>query len=781
MLLNSNLLLAYRNFKRFKGTFFINLSGLSTGLASVLLIYLWASDELKMDKFHRHDKQLFQVMERVENDEQTVQPFTPGLLAEVLKDEIPGIEFSVTVSDPNWFSPFTITANATTVKAVGLYGGKDFFNMFSFPLLHGNENALLSDKNSIVLSESLAIKLFRSTDNLIGKAITFEHNREFGITGIFKDVPGNSTYQFDFILPIENLGRFRSWEDNGPCTYVLLTKESDPGNVDSKIAGMIKSKLPQSEISLFLRRFSDAYLYGKYENGVQAGGRIEYVKLFSIVAVFILTVACANFVNLSTARASKRLKEIGIKKTVGADRRSLIMQYLTESVLMAFISLVISLVLIQLLLPSFNQITGKNLSLGFSPSLILAIVMLALITGLAAGSYPALYLSGFKPALILKGKIIHSGFDARFRKGLVVFQFGLSVIFLVGFLVVYQQLDLIETRSPGFTRDNIIYFPREGRAKEATETFLSQIKNIPGVSNASCIGSSIIGGYYADDNIEWEGKNPDEKITFEMQPVTADLIETLAINMKEGVSFSKAAPQSSKLIFNESAIEAMGLNDPIGKRIKAFGANWEIGGVVKDFHFKSLHEEVKPFFFMLDPDHTRYVMVRLESDMEKQTIQRLEAFYKSFNPGFTLDYKFLDEDFQMQYVSERRTKALLTYSAALAVLISLLGLIGLAAFIAEKRIKEIGIRKVMGSSVTEIVFLLSKDFSGQILIAIIIGLPVSYFLAKSWLSNFASRIDLTVWYFLGVAVAILLTSWISIASQVFQAARTNPLKNLRSE
>jgi hypothetical protein len=780
-MLASNLLLAFRNFKRFKGTFFINLSGLSTGLAAVLLIYLWASDELQMDKFHENDKQLYQVMERVENSEGIVQPFTPGLLAEALKDEIPDIEYSVTVSDPNWFTPFTITAKTTNVKAVGLYAGKDFFNMFTFPLLQGRKDALLSDKNSIVISKTLATKLFKSPENLIGQTVIFEHDKEFTVTGIFNDVPYNSTYQFDFILPFESLGKFQSWDDNGPSTYVQLKKGSNPSSIDSKIAGLLKSKSPQSGISLFLRQFSDAYLYGKYENGVQAGGRIEYVKLFSAVAVFILIVACANFMNLSTARASKRLKEIGIKKAVGADRRSLVMQYLAESVLMAFIALFFALLLTQLLLSSFNEITNKNLSLKFDLDSIVGIFSLTFITGLLAGSYPAFYLSGFKPALVLKGKMIHSGIDVWFRKGLVVFQFVLSIIFVLGFLVVYQQISLIETRSPGFTKDNVIYFPREGTVKNTTETFLSEIKNIPGVSNAASIGSSIIGGYYADDNLEWPGKSSDEKITFEMQPVSADLIETLAIHVKEGRSFSKEVSQSPKLIFNESAIAAMGLTDPIGKRIKVFGADFEISGVVEDFHFKSIHEKVKPFFFMLDLSHTRYIMVRLENGVEEQTIRRLETFYKSYNPGFTLDYKFLDEDFRAQYDTEQKTKALLKYSAALAVLISCLGLIGLSSFVAEKRIKEVGIRKVMGSSVMRIVFLLSNDFSKLILIAITIGLPVSYLLVKSWLSNFANHIDLTVWYFFGTGIAIFLVSWISIASQVFQAARANPLKNLRSE
>jgi putative ABC transport system permease protein len=781
MLYSSNLLLAYRNFKRSKSIFFINLLGLSTGLASVLLIYLWASDELQMDKFHQHDANLFQVMERVENDEQIVQPFTPGPLAEMLKDEIPEIEYSVTVSDPNWFSPFAITADTINVKAIGLYTGKDFFNMFSFPLLHGNENAVLANKNSIAISERLAAKLFKSADNIIGKTITFEHDKDFQITGVFKDVPHNSTLKFDFIIPFENLGRFKSWDDNGPRTYVLLKKGSQPESTDRKISDLVKSRSSQSGVSLFLRQFSNAYLYDKYENGIQAGGRIEYVKLFSAVAAFILIVACANFMNLSTARASKRLKEIGIKKTVGADRRSLIMQYLTESVLMAFIALFFSLVLVQSLLPSFNAITNKNLSLEFNYQFILAIGSITLITGLLAGSYPAFYLSGFKPALILKGKMIHSNMDAWLRKGLVVFQFGLSIIFLTGFVVVYQQINLIETQSPGFTKDHVIYFPREGAVKDATETFLSEMRRIPGVLNASGIGSSIIGGYYADDNIEWPGKNPDEKITFEMQPVSAELIETLGIEMKEGSSFSKETSQNQKLIFNEAAIAAMGLSDPIGKRVKVFGADWEIGGVVKDFHFRSLHEEVKPFFFMLDPGHTRYIMVRLEKGMEKLTIQKLETFYKSHNPGFILDYKFLDEDFQAQYDSELRTKALLKYSAALAVIISCLGLIGLSSFAAERRIKEIGIRKVMGSSVIAIVLLLSKDFTRLILLAIVAGLPITYFLATSWLSHFAIHIELIAWHFVGIAVAVLLISCVAIVSQVFQAASANPLRNLRSE
>jgi putative ABC transport system permease protein len=781
MLLTNHLLFAYRNFKSAKGIFFINLLGLSTGLASVLLIYLWVNDEMEMDKFHLHDEQLFQVMERVEDDKRTVQVFTPGLLAESLTEEIPEIEYSVTISDPNWFSPFTLTADTINVKAVGLYTGKDFFNMFSFPLVYGNTNSLLVDKNSIVISESLAKKLFKHSDNLVGKTLSLDHSTNLTITGILRDVPENSTYQFDFVRPFESLGRFQTWDDNGPSTFVQLRKGSDPGIVDSKIIGLIKAKSPQSGVSLFLRRFSDAYLYGKYENGVQSGGRIDYVILFSAIAIFILIVACANFMNLSTAGASKRLKEIGIKKVVGASQKSLIKQHLAESVFMTFIALFFALMLVQLLLPSFNNIINKNLSISFSERFLLIIVILTVTTGLLAGSYPAFYLSGFKPAAILKGKMAHSRTDAWFRKGLVVFQFSLSVIFLTAFAIVYRQIGLIETQSPGFSKDDVIYFPKEGAVTTSTETFLSEIKNIPGVLNAASIGSSILGGYYADDNLQWPGKNPDAKITFEMQPVSVDLIETLAIEMKDGTTFSNDVSQSAKLIFNESAITAMGLSDPVGKRIKVFGSDWEIGGVVKDFHFRSLHEQVKPFFFMLDPNHTRYIIARIEKGMEEETIQRLETFYKTFNPGFALDYKFLDQDFRAQYASEQKIKALLRYSAILALLISSLGLIGLSSYVAERRIKEIGVRKVMGSSVTSIVFLLSKDFSRLILIAITIGLPISYFLGKSWLSNFAHHVDLTFWYFAGVSMAILLISWISIASQVFRAARVNPLKNLRAE
>ncbi len=780
-----NLLLIYRNILRAKSYFLINLIGLATGLACTLLIYLWVRDEVNMDKFHSNDARFFQVMEHQQYADDIMTTYsTPGILAETLKEEIPEIEYAATTT---WISPYTLSVDDHHVKAEGYHVGSDFFQIFSFKLLAGDAENLLDDKYAIVISSELAHKLFDTDQDLVGKTIEFQRSKTFHITGIFEKEMASS-FQFDFVLNFEEFKAendwVTSWGNNGPNTFVILREGADAIALEEKIKDFVKEKNEQSNVTLFLKPFSERYLYGRYENGKQTGGRIEYVKLFSIIAIFILLIACINFMNLSTARASRKAKEVGIKKSVGAQRHSLMLQFISESMFTSVLALIVALAIVWLFLPQFNFITDKTITLNWNDwQLLITFLGITVFTGLLAGSYPAIFLSGFKPALVLKGELKGSWGELWARKGLVVFQFALSVILIVSVLVIYKQIDFVQHKNLGYKKDNLIRFPVEGNVENSKEAFLEQIRNVPGIVSASTMGHTLMGRNNNTSGLNWEGKNPEDMILFENVRVNYDMLETLGVELAEGRFFSRDFPaDTTKIIFNEAAIRVMGLDEPIGKSIKLWGdIDLEIVGVVKDFHFQSLHDVVNPLFFMLTPQYTWTVMVRLEGGREKEAITALETLYSSFNPGFTLDYRFQDVQYAKLYAAEQRVASLSGYFAGFAVLISCLGLFGLATFSAERRLKEIGIRKAMGSSVTNIVLLLSGDFTRMVLVSIFIGLPISYYLLSKWLERFAFHVELELWYFAVAGLLALLIAWITVASQAIKAAKVNPVNCLRSE
>jgi putative ABC transport system permease protein len=786
-MLKHNLLLIYRNFLRAKGFFFINLIGLAAGLVCTLLIYLWVRDEMNMNAFHTKDSQLFQVMEHQKYaDELMTTTSTPGILAETLKAEFPEVEYAATTT---WINPFTLSVKENNVKADGYYVGEDYFNIFSYTLLQGNADLVLKDKLSMVISQDLAIRLFGVAEDAVGKVVELQHDKSFHVTGVFENLPSNSSFQFDFVLPFELFKDdnewVTEWGNNGPATYIILHRGTDPIAFSEKIKDFVKSKdKDDSHVTLFVQKFSERYLHGRFENGVQSGGRIEYVQLFAVIAIFILLIACINFMNLSTARASRKAKEVGIKKSVGAQRQSLIFQYISESLVMTMLSVGLALLVVWMLLPQFNIITDKKIALNLNdPQLLMWLGGITLFTGFIAGSYPALYLSGFKPAAVLKGEVRGSWGELWARKGLVVFQFTLSVILIVSVLVIYRQIDYVQTQNLGYTKEHLIQFPMEGNVEANRETFLTEVRSIPGVVSAASIGHSLIGRNNNTSGLEWDGKNPDDNILFENVGANYGLLETLGVEMAEGRMYSEEyGSDSTKIIFNEAAIRVMNLENPIGKTIKLWGEyDLQIIGVVKDFHFQSLHDVVNPLFFRLSPRNTWNVMIRLEAGKEKETLAALDKFYRDFNPGFTFEYQFQDQEYAQQYAAEQRVASLSFYFATMAILISCLGLFGLAAFTAERRLKEIGIRKALGSSSTSIVLLLSGDFTRMVLVSIVIGLPFSYWLLHGWLKRFAFHIDLEIWYFLIAGLIALLIAWITVASQAIKAARVNPVKCLRTE
>jgi putative ABC transport system permease protein len=786
-MLKHNLLLIYRTFKRHKGTFFINLIGLSSGLACVLVIYLWVNDELSFDKYHINDSRLYQVMTNVKSEKGIdTRKDTPHNLADALASEMPEVEYAAIATPDLFLPPFTLSGNDKKVKGAGKFASKDFFRIFSYQLIQGNESGVLSNKDAIVLSQSQAKSLFKSTDNVIGKTIGWEvagMKKECVVTGVFKDVPVNSSEHFDFVLSFEALKNIMGMGTGGAIgisepfnTYLTVKNGTNIDRFDDKLTRYVRDQSKDAKRRFFLKRFSDNYLFSKYENGKQAGGRIEYVKLFSLIALFILIISCINFMNLSTAKAARKVKEIGIKKAMGVGRRALILQYLLESLLMSFLSVIVAIIVVSLLLPQFNEITQKSLHLQFTAELCLALVGITLFTGLVSGSYPALYLSGFKPALILKGKFTNSIMEQLTRKGLVVFQFSLSVIFIVSVLVIYKQIDYIQNKNLGFDKNNVVYFEAEGKSPEA---YLNEIQKIPGIDRASSMLGNLIGDDYGGRGaIAWNGK----KIPAHAFGVNYGLIETLGIQIKEGRSFSKAfRSDNNQIILNEAAIDAMGLKNPVGTVIKGQRNNTEIIGVVKNFHIQSLHEKIEPMTFRLESEGPSMIVAKIKTGHEKEALSNLESFYKKFNPGLTFNYKFLDQDYQALYSSERQVSILSRYFAGLSILISCLGLFGLAAFTAEMRLKEIGIRKVLGSSVYGIVRLLSGEFTKMILIAICIALPLSYWIAKNWLDDFAYRINLEWWYFYGAGLLTITIALFTVSFQSVKAALINPAKSLRSE
>ncbi len=797
-----NLLITYRNFLRYKSTFAINLIGLSTGLACVLLIYLWVADELSVDKFHQKDEQLYQVLANFQHPEGIkTKENTSALLGKSLVQEMPEVESTVIINSviDDWFNgEGVITYEDKRIKAKGVFASKDYFNVFSWHLIQGNKDQVLADKKGVVISESLARKIFNTTDNIIGKTFAWNQRMRFEglahVSGVFQDPPANSSKQFDIVFNFEkvieadkNTGQWNA----GPAeTYLILKKGTDISEFNKKISGYMSSKDPNNKMSLSVSRYSDKYLYGHYENGVQAGGRIEYVWLFSIIAVFILAIACINFMNLSTAQASRKMKEIGVKKTMGINKRALILQFLGESILMAFLSLAVAAILVVLLLPQFNEITNKQLhvAIGLKPGLSIAGIVL--FTGIVAGCYPAFYLSGFDPVRSLKGKLTISFGERWIRKGLVVTQFVISVVFIVAFLIVNRQLQFTQTKNLGYNKENVLVFGRQGRINwKNHETFMSTLRSIPGVINASCMNGSILNPEEAmHKGFSWEGQSADGRQSLYASPrISHEFIETMGMKIIAGRTFSNKhidTAEESKIIINETAAKLMGFPDPVGKTI-LYGSvdnpnEKQIIGVVKDFHFGSLHDKMGPVFFMFG-SREKDVVVRIQAGSERKVIKSLGDAYAKFHSGYPFEFKFLDDDYHVLYASENRIAVLSKYFAAIAIIIPCLGLLGLVAFTVQTRRKEIGIRKILGATGGNIVRLLSVNFTGLVLIAITIALPISYFVAMKWLEGFAYRIELKWWFFAIAGLSALLIALITVSFQAVKAAIANPVKSLRTE
>ena len=804
-MLRSYLQIAWRNLIKHKQFTILNLLGLSTGLACVLLIYLWVADELRVDKFNTQDAQLYQVLKTETDGSGTVVigKNTQGLLANSMAAELPEVEFAVQMTR----RPITsILSNGE--KHLGVhpqFAGKDFFHVFTYPLVSGTTDSV-TGTTGVFISDALALKLFNSTD-VAGKVVTWDYkddnntpyNGPYRITGVFKAPPANASTQFDMIVPFDlytqkvagTVGDVSFWGSNMVNTYVVLKKGTNIEAFNKKIKNFttekVKSLYPDKDLAkyegtLFARRYSDAYLYNNYVNGVQSGGRIEYVRLFSVIAIFVLVIACINFMNLSTAKAAGRMKEVGIRKAIGAGRSSLILQYIGESMLMSWLSIFFAILLAYLLLPAFKEVTGKQLSITVNTGFVLTAAAIAIFTGLVAGSYPALHLSGFRPVLALKGKKDPSTSESLIRKGLVVFQFCISAVLIVSVLVIYRQMKLIQTKNLGYTNDHIIRFRSVGGLADHRGAFLTEANGIPGVAGAASMSGDFLGNAgHSGGGIDWPGKDPSAAIEFFGVSGDLDYMGLLGLKMAAGRAFYRdGGIDTNSVIFNQSAIAAMRLKDPIGKIVSLWGVKKQIIGVVNDFHFESLYKKVGPAFLEYATGNED-ILIKIKSGAENETLSRLGDAYRQFNPGVPFAYRFLEEDYEALYSAEQKVSVLSRYFAGVAIIISCLGLFGLAAFTAQQRQKEIGIRKVVGATVSDITLMLSRDFLKLITVAVLVAFPLAWLMMDQWLSRFAYRVSVGAAVFAAAGGVIFLVTAFTVSFQAIKAAMANPVSSLRSE
>jgi len=781
-------LTAWRNIKHHKSFSLINILGLGMGVACSLLIFLWVQDERSYDGFQANGDRLYKVMLHTikkSGDISGSMDASPGRLAETMKQQLPEIQYASTVI---WPEKHAVRVGEKATREACRYVDSDFLSMFSFPLLQGDPKTAMTAPDNIVISQDMAAKYF-GNENAMGKTIRIDNKKDYRVSGVVENIPFNSSIRFDVLLPLkdcfdDNPWMVSGWDSYGPPTYVMLRPGASMEAVNAKIKDFIKQQDSKVTDKLMtLQPYKDTYLYSHFTKGVADGGRIEYVRLFSIVAIFILLIACINFMNLATARSIKRAREVGVRKVVGAGKGYLFAQFMAEALLTTLLAVVIAVGISMLALPWFNTLTGKQLSLHFgSPSFLLLLLGLTLATGFIAGSYPALFLASLRPTAVLKGTLKFKDGATLFRKGLVVFQFTLSIALIVCTVIVYRQMQYVQNKNLGLNRENVIYLPLQGIKVTQYTTFRNELLaqgNIENISRASSTPTGL--GFYTDA-VSWPGKDPQRKASFGDMSIDYDFVPTMKIAMKEGRNFSRAyGDDSSNFIFNEEGIKSMNMQNPVGQTITWQGRKGIIIGVVKDFHFTSLHSSIKPLLLHFRTGGGGLGIVKTVAGKTPQALANLEKTWKKFNSEAPFDCFFADDAYKRDYKSEIMVSRLSNAFAFLAIFISCLGLFGLAMFLAEQRTKEIGIRKVLGAGVSQVVTMLSKDFVALILVSAVIASPIAWWAMNNWLKSFNYRAPIGWWIFPLAAVLALVIALCTISFQAVKAAMANPVKSLRSE
>jgi putative ABC transport system permease protein len=779
--------IAFRNLLRNKSFSIINISGLVIGMASAILILLWVQNEVSYDRFHEKNNRLYEVWENNISDGalQSGTP-TPQLMGPALKNDYPEIESSTRVS---WNMSILFGYGDKHLKASGIWVDPSFLTMFSFPLLTGDAKTALNDSHSLVITEKMSKKLF-GDENPVGKVVKFDNSENFMITGLLKDLPNNTDFDFEFLQSarfLESKGYLDAdWTDVSIRTFVLLKQNTKMADVNSKIKNIVvKYSGGRSKNESFLYPVSQLRLYSKFVDGKPAGGRIETVRLFTIIAVFILFIACINFMNLSTARSEKRAKEVGIRKVAGAMKKSLIGQFLIESIIISAIAGFLSLIVVQMSLPAFNHLTQKQLFIDYTnPYFWMASIGFVLITGILAGSYPAFFLSNFKPVVVLKGSFKKVNALVTPRKILVVSQFTFAIILVISTIIIVQQIKYAQDRNSGYDKNNLAYIFLEGDIFKNYQLIKNELINSGTAVAVNQTMAPLTQSWSSGMSLNWQGKDPNTRPTFDRSTTDGGLVKMAGLTLVAGrdIDINAYPTDSTACVINESAARIMKFKNPIGQLIYDDPVNWHVVGVIKDFILQSPYEQTRPIIFK-GPKYGSNVM-NIKFNNKYTTAQNLaatEKILKKYNPAYPFEYHFVDEEYAKKFSDQQQTGTLAALFAGLTIFISCLGLFGLATYMAENRIKEVGVRKILGASVSSIAGLLSKDFVLLVVISIFIASPIAWYFMKQWLSGFNYRIQISWYVFVLAGLAAIIIALITVSFQAIRAAVANPVKSLRTE
>ena len=783
--------IAFRNLWKNKGFSLINIAGLAVGMASAMLILLWIQNEMSHDRFFTKADRIYTLNNRDKfNGELWAWNTTPKILVPTLKHEFPDIEEAVRYTNQNSFL-FTIGDKHLNVS--GAFTDSGFFKIFDLPFINGNSNTALDKINSIVITQQLSKKLF-GNENAMGKVIKIDSTDYFTVSGVLKSLPNNTSFDFEYLLPwayMKKIGQDDEyWGNNSIRSYVLLKPGVKQAAFDAKIKNVTinhtKGDDDQSTTQVFTQLLKDRWLYSKSENGQYVGGRIETVKLFFIIAAFILLIACINFMNLSTARSEKRAKEVGIRKVVGAQKSLLIVQFIGESILLAFLAFILAIIIVEMSLAGFNNLVDKQLFIDFGNiSYWLFAVAFIVFTGILAGSYPAFYLSSFKPVSVLKGTSKAGNALVTPRKVLVISQFTFAIALIICTIIVGRQINYAQSRDAGYVRDKLVYTFIQGDIDRHYDLIRNELLSSGAAVSVTKSMSPITQRWSDSWGWKWDGSTEaDNKTDFVMMAADADFAKTMGIHLKEGrdIDVYKYATDSTAALLNESAAKIMRLKNPVGAVIKGQGKDWHVVGVTKDFIYESPYEKVSQLIVMGPKSRFNIIHFKLNPlNSTAKDLKLAETVFKKYNPQYPVSFNFADEGYAQKFREEKRTGTLAALFAGLTIFISCLGLFGLATYMAENRIKEIGVRKVLGASVMSITTLLSKDFLKLIIISIIIATPIAWWAMHSWLNNYTYKVDIEWWVFIAAGLLSVTIALVTVSYQAIKAATANPVKSLRSE
>jgi putative ABC transport system permease protein len=801
---------AIRSLRKNKGFTTINIMGLALGLATCLLIVLYVADELSYDRYNNKAGRIYRVNEDLKLGDNSVKyAVCMAPLAKTLTAEYPYVENATRIKNAGTSHVKKGTLNISENRIA--FADPSLFDVFTLPMINGNPASALVEPNSVVITETTSKKYFNST-NVVGKTLLFNDNTLCKVTGVIKDVPQQSHFNFDFFISMSSFPDSRSteWLRSDYNTYVLLKDKSYAKQLEASFPALLEKfsgAQMKSELNMSITEFekrgsffrlnliplTDIHLKSSISGELGANGTTQYVYIFLLIAVFILLIACINFMNLSTARSSNRAREVGVRKVLGSARKHLIAQFLTESVLVTVIATVLAFVVALFLLPLFNQLSGKGLAINAASLrwIVPSLLFVALFVGILSGSYPAFYLSAFQPVDVLKGKIATGFKGGRLRSFFVVFQFSISIFLIIGTLVIYNQLNYIQTKNLGYNRSQVLVIKNVFELNNQAKLFKQKVKEIPGVINATMTGFLPTSGFKSTA-IYYKDATLNEKTSMFPQSwqVDEDYVPTLDMKMAAGRNFSKDMPtDSAGVVINQAAAKFLGFKDPVNsivyrsmgsQHIMAHMKQYRILGVVKDFNFNSLHENVTPVILTLAEDNGG-LSIRVNTNNLTSLLAQINSVWKEVNPNVQINYSFMDQDFDAIYRTEQRTGQLFIIFTTLAIVIACLGLFGLAAYAAEQRTKEIGIRKVLGASVTAIASMLSVDFVKLVGISILIASPIAWYLMNKWLQDFAYRISIQWWVLVVAGVVALLIAIITVSFQSIKAAIANPVDSLKNE